>query len=54
MKTELVYSPDDGGWYVEIWDRNTGITLHVTRVFKDRHAARRAADKWIEKTLEGN
>ena len=39
---DVIYSPDDRGWYVERWDGTTGKTLHTTRVYATRREAIKA------------
>lgn len=29
-RIDLTYSPDDGGWYAEVWDKATGENLHTS------------------------
>lgn len=43
-----VYSPDDGGYYVEIYDENTGKEMHTTDVYPDPETAIIAARKWMK------
>ncbi len=43
---EFVYSPDDGGWYVETVDEKTGATVHTTTVHLRRADADREARSW--------
>ncbi len=45
----LAYSPDEGGWYAEIYDPTTGKELWQSRVFKTEAAAKKAAERWLMK-----
>jgi hypothetical protein len=31
---DVVYSPDDGGYYAEVVDVRTGVTFHTTDVYR--------------------
>ena len=48
FRLNAIYSPDDDGWYAEVWDARTGVTLFTTEVYKTKRLAIRAADAWIE------
>lgn len=45
---DLVESPDDGGWYCEVFDPLTGRTLHLTKVYATSGEAERHALSWIQ------
>jgi hypothetical protein len=36
---ECIYSPDEGGWYCEMWEKSSGKTVHTTAVFGRQDAA---------------
>jgi hypothetical protein len=40
-------------YYAEVWDSNTGKTLHTTEFAESPKAARRLAVEWCGKNLEG-
>ena len=44
---DIVYSPDDGGYYCEIYGE-IGQELHQTELADDIYMAANDADKWIE------
>lgn len=44
-----VHSPDDGGYYAEIYERDTGKTIYTTeKTFSSERNARIAAQYWLE------
>ena len=44
---DVVYSPDDGGWYVALWQRNTAADdSYQSPVCDTEDAARRCAAAW--------
>jgi hypothetical protein len=44
---ESTHSPENNGWYTEVVESD-GKTVHVTRVFRERYAAKCAARRWID------
>ena len=49
LKYAIVYSPDDGGYYADIWDTATGSTVKQTRLVKAEQKAKDAAIEFIKK-----
>jgi hypothetical protein len=43
---DLTYSPDEGGWYAEVWVLATGQDAHTTAVYARRDAALQEARTW--------
>jgi len=43
---DTVHSPDDGGYYSEVYDDKTGVNAFQSDVCESRAAARRAARCW--------
>lgn len=48
---DLNYSPDDGGYYSEIWVMATGQEVYTTAVYKNREAALQEARTWARTHL---
>ena len=44
---QAIHSPDDGGYYAEVFTKN-GITLHSTSIYDSEALAVQAARKWLE------
>jgi hypothetical protein len=53
MRIHVIRSPDDGGWYAEVWWELTGKTEHTTRVYPTDEQSRKAALRWIRRQLRG-
>jgi len=47
---DVVYSPDDSGYYCQVSDRN-GKDLHETEVWKTKATAVKHAQDWIRKNV---
>lgn len=47
-RMEIIFSPDDGGYYCEIWDRSTGKTLYTGKVQKTQLEAYQQGVQWME------
>ena len=45
---DVIYSPDDGGWYAEIYGQ-LGQDLHTTELADDRDMAAAEAEDWAAK-----
>lgn len=46
-KIDVTYSPDDGGYYAEVWEMETGKDLYQTRIYESAEAAQADAKHWI-------
>ncbi len=46
LTIDTILSPDDGGYYAEVYDGDSGKQVHETSVHDKRKAARHAAIKW--------
>jgi len=49
VKLSTVYSPDDQGWYTEVFDKQTGEDMHSTAIYASPYRARREAERWARK-----
>jgi len=47
LSIEVIYSPDDGGYYAEVFNENGG-TVHTTQIEPIRWRAKTAASNWID------
>lgn len=45
---DTIYSPDDGGWYCDVFDETTGGQVFQTDVFRERSDAENAGRLWDE------
>lgn len=49
---DIVYSPDDYGYYAEVIDGLTGATVYVTDIYGDKYGAERSAELWIDENTQ--
>jgi hypothetical protein len=49
-KIDVIHSPDDGGYYADVWEAATGKDAHQTVVFGTPEDARDAAQRWVRRT----
>lgn len=49
LKYEVIYSPDEGGYYAEVFDTETGSTVEQTQLTIGRDLTERNANEFIAK-----
>lgn len=54
MRYSIIYSPDDGGYYGQIWSTETGKDLFITRVYRTREKAVQKVLKFIADNRQGD